>query len=146
MLASGVHDHKVSGKTSQLLSEYNEPRLVSGTQGDVFEEMTDPILTFAEKIDLLVINDYIIASDYKFLQNSFALFLCFWLFLYFRVNLRPRCGIRNLYLQPILRDKGLIPKCPFDIIRDSLRDTLKGQLKGRFKGKLRNEHGFTYQC
>ena len=26
MLASGVHDHKVSGKTSQLLSEYNEPK------------------------------------------------------------------------------------------------------------------------
>jgi len=47
-------------------------RLVSGTQGDVFEEMTDPILTFAEKIDLLVINDYIIASDYKLLQNSFG--------------------------------------------------------------------------
>lgn len=44
-------------------------------------------------------------------------------------------------MQPILRDKGLIPKCPFDIIRDSLRDTLKGQLKGRFKGKLRNEQG-----
>ena len=57
-----------------------------------------------------------------------GLFLCFWLFLYFRVNLRPRCGIRNLYLQAILRDKGLSPKCPFDMIRDSLRDTLKGQL------------------
>ena len=26
LLASGVHDHKVSGKTSQLLSEYNEPK------------------------------------------------------------------------------------------------------------------------
>jgi hypothetical protein len=26
VLASGVHDHKVSGKTSQLLSEYNEPK------------------------------------------------------------------------------------------------------------------------
>lgn len=47
-------------------------RLVSGTQGDVFEEMTDPIITFAEKIDLLVIDDHIIASDYKLLQNSFG--------------------------------------------------------------------------
>ena len=47
-------------------------RMVSGTQGDVFEEMTDPIITFAEKIDLLVIDDYIITSDYKLLQNSFG--------------------------------------------------------------------------
>lgn len=47
-------------------------RLVSGTQGDVFEEMTDPIITFAEKIDLLVVDDHIIASDYKLLQNSFG--------------------------------------------------------------------------
>ncbi len=47
-------------------------RLVSGTQGDVFEEMTDPIITFAEKIDLLVIDDFIVASDYKLLQNSFG--------------------------------------------------------------------------
>ena len=47
-------------------------RIVSETQGDVFEEMTDPIITFAEKIDLLVIDDYIIASDYKLLQNSFG--------------------------------------------------------------------------
>jgi hypothetical protein len=47
-------------------------RMVSGTQGDVFEEMTDPIITFAEKIDLLVIDDHIIASDYKLLQNSFG--------------------------------------------------------------------------
>lgn len=47
-------------------------RMVSSTQGDVFEEMKDPIITFAEKIDLLVIGDYIIASDYKLLQNSFG--------------------------------------------------------------------------
>lgn len=47
-------------------------RIVSGKQGDVFEEMTDPIITFAEKIDLLVIGDSIIASDYKLLQNSFG--------------------------------------------------------------------------
>lgn len=47
-------------------------RMVSGTQGDVFEEMTDPIIVFADKIDLLVIGDYIIASDYKLLQNSFG--------------------------------------------------------------------------
>lgn len=47
-------------------------RMVSGTQGDVFEEMNDPIITFAEKIDLLVVEDYIIASDYKLLQNTFG--------------------------------------------------------------------------
>lgn len=47
-------------------------KLVSRKEGDLFEEMTDPIITFAEKIDLLVINDYIIASDYKLLQNSFG--------------------------------------------------------------------------
>lgn len=46
--------------------------IVSGTQGDVFEEMTDPIITFAEKIDLLVIDEHIITSDYKLLQNSFG--------------------------------------------------------------------------
>lgn len=47
-------------------------KLISGRQGDVFEELTDPIITFAEKIDLLVIGDYIIAYDYKLLQNSFG--------------------------------------------------------------------------
>lgn len=47
-------------------------RLVSDTEGDVFEELSDPIITFAEKIDLLVIGDHIIASDYKLLQNSFG--------------------------------------------------------------------------
>jgi len=47
-------------------------RLISGKQGDVFVEMTDPIVTFTEKIDLLVIGDNIIASDYKLLQNSFG--------------------------------------------------------------------------
>lgn len=47
-------------------------KLVSGQEGDAFEEMTDPIITFAEKIDLLVIEDCIIASDYKLLQNSFG--------------------------------------------------------------------------
>lgn len=47
-------------------------RLVSKAEGDVFEELTDPVLAFAEKIDLLVIDDYIIASDYKLLQKSFG--------------------------------------------------------------------------
>ena len=47
-------------------------RLISGTEGDVFEEISDPIITFAEKIDLLVIDDHIITSDYKLLQNSFG--------------------------------------------------------------------------
>ena len=47
-------------------------KFISGTEGDAFEEMTDPILSFAEKIDLLVIDDYIVASDYKLLQNSFG--------------------------------------------------------------------------
>ena len=47
-------------------------RMISDREGDVFEEMSDPIITFAEKIDLLVIDDYIITSDYKLLQNSFG--------------------------------------------------------------------------
>lgn len=47
-------------------------KIVSETQGDVFEELTDPIITFAEKIDLLVIGDSIITSDYKLLQNCFG--------------------------------------------------------------------------
>lgn len=47
-------------------------KLVSNSEGDVFEELTEPIITFAEKIDLLVIGDCIIASDYKLLQNSFG--------------------------------------------------------------------------
>ena len=47
-------------------------RLVSGTEGDVFEELSDPIITFSEKIDLLIIGNHIIASDYKLLQNSFG--------------------------------------------------------------------------
>lgn len=47
-------------------------RMVSSTQGDVFDQMTDPIITFAERIDFLIFGDYIIASDYKLLQNSFG--------------------------------------------------------------------------
>lgn len=47
-------------------------KLISANQGDVFEELTDPIITFAEKIDLLVIGNFIIANDYKLLQNSFG--------------------------------------------------------------------------
>ena len=47
-------------------------RLISATEGEAFEEMTDPIITFAEKIDLLVIGDNIITSDYKLLQNYFG--------------------------------------------------------------------------
>lgn len=47
-------------------------KLVSGTEGDVFDEMTDPIITFAEKIDFLVYDNHIITSDYKLLQNSFG--------------------------------------------------------------------------
>ena len=46
-------------------------RLVSGER-DVFEEMTDPIITFTEKCDFLVIDNNIITSDYKLLQNSFG--------------------------------------------------------------------------
>ena len=47
-------------------------KLVSDREDDVFEEMTEPIITFAERIDLLVIDDCIIASDYKLLQNTFG--------------------------------------------------------------------------
>ena len=47
-------------------------RIISSKQGDVFVEMTDPIITITEKIDLLVIGDNIIASNYKLLQKSFG--------------------------------------------------------------------------
>lgn len=47
-------------------------RIISSKEGDVFEEMTDPIITFTEKIDILVIDDHIITSDYILLQNSFG--------------------------------------------------------------------------
>lgn len=47
-------------------------RIVSKTQGDVFEEMADPLITFSEKVDLLVIDGYIITSDIKLLQNAFG--------------------------------------------------------------------------
>ena len=47
-------------------------RMVSSTQGDVFEELREPIITFSEKIDLLVIGNNIITSDYKLLQNAFG--------------------------------------------------------------------------
>ena len=47
-------------------------RIVSSKEGDVFEEMADPIITFAEKIDLLVMDDCIITSDYNLLQNYFG--------------------------------------------------------------------------
>lgn len=47
-------------------------RLVSNSEGDVFEELSDPIITFAKKIDMLIIGDNIIASDYKLLQNYFG--------------------------------------------------------------------------
>ena len=49
-------------------------RLISGSKGDMFEECTEPIITFAEKVDLLVIENYIIASDYKLLQNQFGFY------------------------------------------------------------------------
>ena len=47
-------------------------RMISRVEGDVFEELRDPIITFAEKIDLLIIKDNIIASDYRLLQHSFG--------------------------------------------------------------------------
>ena len=47
-------------------------QMISSNEGDVFEEMSNPIITFAEKIDLIVIKDYIITSNYKLLQNSFG--------------------------------------------------------------------------
>lgn len=50
----------------------NMARLISNNTGDVFEEITDPILTFAEKIDFLIVSDYIITSDYKLLQRFFG--------------------------------------------------------------------------
>lgn len=47
-------------------------RIVSGAEEDIFEELTDPIITIAEKIDLLVIGDHIITSNYNLMQSSFG--------------------------------------------------------------------------
>lgn len=47
-------------------------RIISQNEHDIFQEFTDPILTIAKKIDLLVVDGFIIASDYKLLQNSFG--------------------------------------------------------------------------
>lgn len=47
-------------------------RLISSKEGDVFEELREPLITFTEKVDLLVIDSYIIASDYKLMQNVFG--------------------------------------------------------------------------
>lgn len=47
-------------------------RFITSRYGDVFEELTDPVIMFAEKIDLLIIGENIITSDYKLLQNSFG--------------------------------------------------------------------------
>ena len=47
-------------------------KLISSERDDVFEEMADPIITFSEKIDLLIIDNYIVTSNYNLLQNSFG--------------------------------------------------------------------------
>lgn len=47
-------------------------RIISKTQGDVFEEMADPLITFSERVDLLVIDGYIVTSDIKLLQSVFG--------------------------------------------------------------------------
>ena len=41
-------------------------------RGDVFTTLTDPILTIAKKIDFLIIDGKIIASDHKLLQQHFG--------------------------------------------------------------------------
>lgn len=69
-------------------------KIVSGNEGDVFEELREPIITFAEKIDLLIIEDYIIASDYKLMQSSFG----------FQEYIRIRA---NKTIQAI-EDKGIV--------------------------------------
>ncbi len=47
-------------------------RLISRNEGQVFAEMTEPIIGFAKKIDLLVMNDCIITSNVSLMQNSFG--------------------------------------------------------------------------
>lgn len=67
-----VYQHLWSIMVPNKSKKNRMARLVSGTQGDVFEELKDPIITFADKIDLLVIGNNIIASDYKLLQSAFG--------------------------------------------------------------------------
>lgn len=47
-------------------------KLISANQTDVFEELASPIISFSDKIDILIIGDSIITSHYKLLQNSFG--------------------------------------------------------------------------
>lgn len=92
-------------------------RLVSSTQGDVFEELNDPIITFAEKIDLLVIQDHIITSDYSLLQNYFG----------FQDYIRIRADKTISMIQ----DKGLVANI------DKLTDYIKrGNGKPKYAKKL----------
>lgn len=47
-------------------------RMISKKEGVIFEELKDPIITLADRIDLLVLDDYIITADYGLLQRSFG--------------------------------------------------------------------------
>ncbi len=58
----------IPNKTKKRLSA----RIVSRNQGDVFVKMDDPILTIGKNVDLLIVDDHIIASDHKLLQNKFG--------------------------------------------------------------------------
>lgn len=47
-------------------------KIISSNKGDIFEEMNDPLLTIGEKVNLIILDDHIITSDIKLLQNSFG--------------------------------------------------------------------------
>lgn len=41
-------------------------------QGDVFAALSEPILTIAKRIDIIILNGSIITNDYRLMQNSFG--------------------------------------------------------------------------
>lgn len=92
-------------------------KLVSSREGDVFEEMTEPIITFAEKIDLLMIDENIITPDYRLLQNSFGF--------------QEYIKIRADKTITAIEDKGIVSNI------DKLRDYVKrGNGKTKYAKKM----------
>lgn len=69
-------------------------RMISNTESEIFEEMSEPLITFANRIDLVIIDDYILTSNYKLLENFFG----------FKdyVNYRANNVIKNIKLKNIV--------------------------------------------
>ena len=47
-------------------------RIISANESDIFEEFTEPLITIAKNIDLLILDEFIITDNYKLLENNFS--------------------------------------------------------------------------